>query len=501
MSPYLFTLVMEVLTLMVQRRIERSNHFKYHWACKEIKLAQLCFADDLLMLCNGDYKSVEILKEGLMEFSKTSGLIPNMNKSAIFFGSVKEIEKKRILEVMPFKVGKLPMKYLGVPLVTKNIGIAECNHLVERVKQKVNDWKNKALSYAGRLQLIASVLASMHIYWASVFLIPKTTVKEIEKALKGFLWCQGDMKRGAARVAWKVICSPKSQGGLGIKSLGPWNEALLCKHLWNIVDNKESLWVKWVNVIKLKGKSIWEIQCEEKDSGTWKAILNLRCPLCDLIPFRSRYEARLGEGTKIADMIVNNEWKWLEVWKTEFSNISRIKVPKLEDGNADYAIWKDNNGVIGKFSTKKVWEKLKEMKDEVQWHKAVWFSQCNPRQAFILWNSQSLFNSIEESIKLQLLSLKVKKSLAVMEYLGVDLGRPSMVHLVTSDMGGLIASRFIWWYTQVDVPLGRFQYCGDEWLGWTWVLDSSGARNVANLEEPFMVCEWGYNLHNDALSC
>ncbi|GJY46689.1 RNA-directed DNA polymerase, eukaryota, reverse transcriptase zinc-binding domain protein [Tanacetum coccineum] len=333
-SPYLLTLVMEVLTLIVQRRVTRSNQFKFHWGCKELKLTQLCFADDLLMLCNGDHKYMEVLKESLIEFSKVSGLVPNMSKSTIFFGSVKDIERKRILEVMPFAVGKLPMKYLGVPLITKNIGISECNQLVERVKQKVNDWKNKVLSYAGRLQLIASVLASMHIYWASIFLIPKTTVKEIEKALKGFLWCQGDMKRGAAKVAWKVICAPKSQGGMGIKRLGPWNEALLCKHLWNVSAMKESLWVKWVNVVKLKGKSIWEVDIDDNGSGTWKAILNLRSkirdsvwkkigegkntnvwfdkwcnesPLCEIVPFKNRYEARLSEKASVADVIVNRE--------------------------------------------------------------------------------------------------------------------------------------------------------------------------------------------------
>ncbi|GKA68338.1 reverse transcriptase domain, reverse transcriptase zinc-binding domain protein, partial [Tanacetum coccineum] len=98
MSPYLFTLVMEVLTLIVQRKVRNNNQFKYHWGCKELKLTQLCFADDLLMLSNGDYKSVEVLKEALMEFSRNSGLIPNMNKNTIFFGSVKEVEKRRILE-------------------------------------------------------------------------------------------------------------------------------------------------------------------------------------------------------------------------------------------------------------------------------------------------------------------------------------------------------------------------------------------------------------------
>ncbi|GJZ70110.1 RNA-directed DNA polymerase, eukaryota, reverse transcriptase zinc-binding domain protein, partial [Tanacetum coccineum] len=391
MSPYLFTLVMEVLTLMVNRRIERENHFKYHWGCKDIKLAQLCFADDLLMLCNGDHQSVKTLKDGLMEFSKSSGLIPNMNKSTIFFGSIKEDEKKRILDVMPFKVGQLPMKYLGVPLITKNIGVSECNQLVDRVKQKVNDWKNKNLSYAGRLQLIAAVLASMHVYWASVFLLPKTTVKDIDKVLKGFLWSQGELKKGAARVAWKIICDPKSKGGLGIKKLGPWNEALLCKHLWNIIIKKESLWVKWVNVVKLKGKSIWEVQCENNDSGTWKAILNLRekirenvwnkigdgkstnmwfdrwCvegPLCDVIPFRKRYEARLDEKTKVRDMVENNEWVWPISWKTTFCNITRIKVPTLVEGSKDYAFWKDTKGNEVQASIRIIWENFKEEKED-----------------------------------------------------------------------------------------------------------------------------------------
>ncbi|GJX17786.1 copia protein [Tanacetum coccineum] len=94
MSPNLFTLVIEVLTLMIQRKVRKSNQFKYYWGCKEIRLAQLCFVNDMLMLSNGDYKSVELLKDGLMEFSKTSGLVPNMSKSTIFFGSVKEIDKK-----------------------------------------------------------------------------------------------------------------------------------------------------------------------------------------------------------------------------------------------------------------------------------------------------------------------------------------------------------------------------------------------------------------------
>ncbi|GKA19790.1 RNA-directed DNA polymerase, eukaryota, reverse transcriptase zinc-binding domain protein [Tanacetum coccineum] len=275
MSPYLFTLVMEVLSLIIQIRVSKSHNFRYHRGCKDLKLTQLCFVDHLLTLCNGDYKSIEVLKEGLMKFNKISGLIPNMNKSTIFFGSVKAIEKRRNLEIMPFTVGQLPMKYLGVPLITKNI-----------------------------------VLASMHIYWASLFLIPKTNVEDIEKVLKGFLWSQGDLKKGAAKVVWKTICTPKSQGGLGLKRLGPWNEALLCKHLWNEVNPIDGDSGAWKAILSLRSKiknHVWHEIGDGKSTSMWFDKWNESGTIDEIIPFKKRYEASFDEKENVADLIVNGE--------------------------------------------------------------------------------------------------------------------------------------------------------------------------------------------------
>nr|GEX56979.1 RNA-directed DNA polymerase, eukaryota, reverse transcriptase zinc-binding domain protein [Tanacetum cinerariifolium] len=84
--------------------------------------------------------------------------------------------------------------------------------------------------------------------------IVETVVKDIDRILKGFLWCKSEIKRGKSKVAWKIVCSPKSQGGLGLRPFGIWNEVLLIKNLWNIAA-KKTLWVKWVNVVKLKGEA------------------------------------------------------------------------------------------------------------------------------------------------------------------------------------------------------------------------------------------------------
>ncbi|GJY12248.1 RNA-directed DNA polymerase, eukaryota, reverse transcriptase zinc-binding domain protein [Tanacetum coccineum] len=96
-SPYLFTLVMEVFNMIMIKNINASPSFKYHYGCKELKLTHLCFADDLMVLCNGDKISLNVIKKSLDEFSQVFGLFPNLNKSVIFFGSLNEDRKKELL--------------------------------------------------------------------------------------------------------------------------------------------------------------------------------------------------------------------------------------------------------------------------------------------------------------------------------------------------------------------------------------------------------------------
>lgn len=46
-SPYLFTLVMEVLTLMLKRSVKEYSNFRFHPKCEDLKILNLCFVDDL----------------------------------------------------------------------------------------------------------------------------------------------------------------------------------------------------------------------------------------------------------------------------------------------------------------------------------------------------------------------------------------------------------------------------------------------------------------------
>lgn len=413
LSPYLFTLVMEILTLIVKRKVFNSENFQYHPKCKELGITHLCFADDLLMFCKGDIVSIQVLMDALREFSGVSGLNPSMEKSTVYMGNITGDEKQVLLNLVPFKVGSLPVKYLGVPLISTRLYPKDCKGIIDRVQKRLMDWKNKNLSFAGKLQLVQSVISSIQVYWSSMFILPSSVHKEVERLMRGFLWCNGPMKKGKAKVSWNELCFPKDQGGLGIKSLKMWNKALISKHIWNIIVNKQdSLWVRWIHMYKLKGISFWEVKEGSNPTWSWRKLLSLRSclrnhilheigngedtsmwfdtwldigPLSEIVTKRDIYETRLGLKCKVADVFKEGSWIWPHGWSDKFGVIVNSNLPVVKDGVRDKVKWKMRDGKKDEFSVAKVWQSLRQEKEKVSWAKVVWFSQNIPRHSFILW--------------------------------------------------------------------------------------------------------------------
>lgn len=275
-SPYLFTLVMEVLTLMLVHNVNNSDRFRFHPKCEKLNILSLCFADDLIIFSHGNLDSAAVLMCSIEEFKNASGLAPSIGKSTVFFANVSPDVKQAIKEIMSFHEGFLLVRYLGVPLISSRLIHKDCKILVESVKNRIGDWKNRTLSLVARLQLVISVLSSLHVYWLSIFILPESITLEIEKLLRGFLWCIGEMKKGKAKVAWHDLCLPKSEGGLGIKSLSTWNVALMTTHLWSIIIHKESFWVKWIHEYRLEDRSLWDVNITANASWGWRKILRIR---------------------------------------------------------------------------------------------------------------------------------------------------------------------------------------------------------------------------------
>lgn len=141
------------------------------------------------------------------------------------------------------EVKDLRVKCLGVPLIASRLRVNDCENLKAKNLKKVNSWQATYMSYAGSVQLIISVLSSIHVYWSRIFVLPKKILKDVDAILRKFLWSGTAMRRVTAKVAWGDICLPKKEGGLGIPNIYVVNKANIVKHLWDLARKKDSLWV------------------------------------------------------------------------------------------------------------------------------------------------------------------------------------------------------------------------------------------------------------------
>ncbi|XP_071687705.1 uncharacterized protein [Rutidosis leptorrhynchoides] len=286
LSPYLFTLVMEVLSLMLQRKAWQIEGFTFHPGCENLKLINLCFADDLFLCAHADIVSVKVIFEALDEFKRCSGLTPSIPKS-------------------------------------------------------------------------------------TVFIIPDNVIKDIEKMLRGFLWCQSEMKRGKAKVKWDNVCRPKYEGGLGYRTSEKVSD-IFQNGAWSWLQDWENRVPELCNAVEW-AHVIWFSQCIPRHAfmvwllmgerlktqdklKTWEVNHNniLVCSLCKQVEdthahlfFSCPYAASICR--KGAHMV--NMPNWGMDWKlicnslipSAGRNKAKIVVAKIMFAAMVYYIWQERN--------------------------------------------------------------------------------------------------------------------------------------------------------------
>lgn len=171
---------------------------------------------------------------GLDKFAAAYSLKANQLKSCIYFGGVRPEIKQEILSSTAMNEGQLPFRYLGVPLSSQKLSVVQCQPLVQKIIQRINCWASKLLSYAGRVQLIKSILFGIQVYWSQVFVLPQKVLKMVQSVCRTFLWTVKTNMSKRALVAWDTIMLPQQAGGFNIINLKLWNRVAMCKQLWRL---------------------------------------------------------------------------------------------------------------------------------------------------------------------------------------------------------------------------------------------------------------------------
>ncbi len=237
-------------------------------------VSHLLYADNTIIFCDADPEQLLYIRMVLTYFEAVTGLRVNMHKSEMVpVGEV--LDLSRLAALLSCKIGSTPLNYLGMPLGAPYKPLSMWDPILEKIKRRLAGWKKLYLSKGGRLTLLKSTLSSMPTYFMSLFPIPIKVARRIELLQRNFLWDGLGDSHNYHLVAWNKVCSPIAHGGLGIRPLHLFNQALLGKWLWRFGREDTCLW-KWVVVAKygLEGGGwITKPSHDRHGCSLWKSIM------------------------------------------------------------------------------------------------------------------------------------------------------------------------------------------------------------------------------------
>ncbi|KAF3785524.1 retrotransposable element ORF2 protein [Nymphaea thermarum] len=165
LSPYFFLIIAEMFTRSLKHVIN-NKQVKLPTIGKDRSgIDSLFYADDLLMFVAFHMKSLKTIKGIFQDLENCLGLTLNKDKSTIIGINTSPIELSKAARILEWQDGQLPFKYLGVPLQNKRLVDNQCSRVLLRIDQKLGSWKNKLLSYTGRICLIRAL--STNNMWAT----------------------------------------------------------------------------------------------------------------------------------------------------------------------------------------------------------------------------------------------------------------------------------------------------------------------------------------------
>ncbi|CAJ2644735.1 unnamed protein product [Trifolium pratense] len=241
MSPFLFLIVAEGLSGLMNKAVG-SGSFHGYKVNNNLMFHTLQFADDTIIVGEGNWDNLWTIKTVLRSFELVSGLKVNFFKSKLYGINLDDSFLRASSSFLHCGVDSIPFRFLGIPVGANPRRKATWLPIIDSMKKRLGVWNSRLLSIGGRVTLINSVLSSLPLYFFSFFKAPVCVLKEMVSIQRNFLWGGGMDRSKICWVSWDNIFQPKDKGGLGIKNLESFNDSLLCKWKWRCLNDLSASW-------------------------------------------------------------------------------------------------------------------------------------------------------------------------------------------------------------------------------------------------------------------
>lgn len=274
LSPYVFILCMNVLTIMIENKVRSRELSGLKLAPTAPILTNLMYADDLLVFGKANEIEVRCIQGVLRNFCCISGQEISQQKSKLWLSRATPGEERRmVLNLFGIGLEDDSESYLGCPL---DVTHPNAFHpILDKIDKRLGSWKGRLLSNAGRVVLIKSVLESTLVYYMTTTAFHKSVLSKIKSKIRRFFWGK-EQVRYLAYLRWEEIAKPKCLGGAGLRDLEAMNCSFMAKNLWKIASQNGALWVRIMQAKYYPNGTLWQNNRRTRCTRVWKGMMGMR---------------------------------------------------------------------------------------------------------------------------------------------------------------------------------------------------------------------------------
>ncbi|CAJ2665105.1 unnamed protein product [Trifolium pratense] len=283
-------------TLLVQEEGYWKQRAKMHWLqegdlntrffhmsasvrSKKKKITKLMDeVDDCFLFCRANVAEVTQLLSILQTYEQASGQEINLSKSEVFISrNMSQAAQADLAGILGVRHVLGTGIYLGLPSMVGRSKKAIFSYIKDRIWKRINSWRGRALSKAGKEIMIKSVLQAIPAYVMSLFILPSSFIDDIEKMINAFWWGGGNgNSKGIHWLAWERLACPKDKGGLGFRNFEAFNMAMVAKQAWKILQNPDTLVARLIKARYFPRSTLLEASLGYNPSFAWRSIWKAR---------------------------------------------------------------------------------------------------------------------------------------------------------------------------------------------------------------------------------
>ena len=205
-------------------------------------ISHFLFADDSLLFFKATVEQALQVKTILAEYCSATGKSVNFDKCSIMFNDKQDDNTvAAIKSVLGIHKEAFEAKYLGLPTPEGRMKKENFQPITDRMAKRCHAWDEKCLSSAGKEILIKVVAQAIPVYVMSVFHLSGSTHEVMAKCIRKLWWGEAQGKRRTHWISWNKFTKSQGDGGLGFRDFKLFNQALLARQAWRLIDRPESL--------------------------------------------------------------------------------------------------------------------------------------------------------------------------------------------------------------------------------------------------------------------